>query len=166
MSLTTGVHGKSIGAFPALFRSLPVVPVESLQGLYSGQLTGPLWLRLFSGPLLGLLGLPRWWGKLVAGPGVGFNLARHGQAIASTVPFTLERRPSLIDGQLGVTLVYAEAARLPLPWLVDELRPLDENTLLGMSMFARLGLHRLPVPFLLHRLGPATMLSAPAGSPR
>lgn len=166
MSQTAGVHGKAMSAFPTLFRSLPILPVGSLQGRYSGHLTGPDWLRVLTGPILGLVGLPRWWGKLLTGHGAGFNLAQQRQTIAATVPFRLERRPSLIDGRLGVTLIYPETARLPLPWLVDELRPLDENTLLGMSMLARLGLHRLSMPFLLHRLGPATMLSAPAGSPR
>jgi cholesterol oxidase len=72
-----------------------------------------------------------------------------------------------MDGQSGVTLVYPNTARWPLPWIVDELRPLDEHTLLGMTMLNRLGLHRLPAPFLLHRLGPpATMLSERDGSPR
>lgn len=164
-NLTGAVHGMPLAAFPALFRSLPIRPIDRLAGLYSGQFTGPLWLRLLSRPVLWLGGLPGWWGKVIAGAGDGFNLVRPEEAILSSVPFRLERRPSLLDGQPGVTLRYPETARLPLPWLVDELRPLDERTLLGMTMLNRLGLHRLPVPFLLHRLGPES-LNAPAGSPR
>lgn len=163
-NLTGAVHAMPLAAFPPLFRSLPALPIDRLAGLYSGQFTGPRWLRLLSRPALWLGGLPGWWGKVIAGPG-GFNLVRPGATIRPSVPFRLEHRPSLIDGQPGVTLLYPETARLPLPWLVDELRPLDERTLLGMTMLNRLGLHRLPVPFLLHRLGPGP-LNAPAGFPR
>jgi hypothetical protein len=151
------LHGMSLSAFPRLFATLPVPQLAGLHGRYSGQFTGPAWVRLLAGPALWLGGLPGWWGKELRSDGTGVNLRRRGTEIATSVPVRLEARPSLIDGTAGITLLYPANARPPLRWVVDELRWLDEHesTLLGMTMLARLGLHRLPVPFLLHRIGPA-----------
>lgn len=149
------LHGMPLAEFPRLFATLAIPAIDHLSGRYSGQFTGPLWVRLAAGPVLWLGGLPGWWGKEIAGDGHGANLRRRGGSITPSVPVRLEKRPSLIDGKVGVSLLYPPRARLPLPWVMDELRWLDEaqTILLGMTVLARLGLQRLPVPFLLHRIG-------------
>lgn len=157
MTVVGDLHGMPLSAFPRLFATLPVPQIARLHGRYSGQFTGPVWVRLLAGPALWLGGLPGWWGKEFRSDGSGANLRRRGAEIATSVPVRLEARPSLIDRSAGITLLYPAHARPPLRWVVDELRWLDEDesTLLGMTMLARLGLQRLPVPFLLHRIGPA-----------
>lgn len=148
------LHAMPLADFPSLFARLPIPAIGDLRGRYNGQFTGPLWLRLLAGPVLWLGGLPGWWGKEFSGDGNGVNLRRRGREIVPSVPVRLALRPSLLDGNPGVSLLYPEDARLPLPWVIDELRWLDDEqtTLLGMTMLARLGLQRLPAPFLLHRL--------------
>lgn len=156
MTTATDLHGMPLSTFPDLFARLNVPQIAGLQGRYSGQFTGPAWVRLLAKPVLSLGGLPGWWGKEFAGDGRGVNLRRRGTMIVASVPVQLDPRPSLIDGRIGLSLLYPAGARPPLRWVVDELRWLDEaqTTLLGMTMLARLGLQRLPVPFLLHRVGP------------
>jgi hypothetical protein len=154
------LHGMPLADFPHLFATLAIPAISNLSGRFSGQFTGPIWVRLAAGPVLWLGGLPGWWGKEFADRGRSKNLRRRDGEIVPSVPVRLETRPSLIDGRPGVSLLYPPDARPPLPWVIDELRWLDEGetTLLGMTMLSRLGLQRLPVPFLLHRIGgPVTL---------
>jgi hypothetical protein len=58
--------------------------------------------------------------------------------------------PSRVDGRPALVIRYPPDARWPHRRVTDELRPLDEDTLLGLSF----GLPLAPMggaPFLLHR---------------
>jgi hypothetical protein len=63
---------------------------------------------------------------------------------------TIARVPSLIDGMPGITLGYPKGSPFPWPWIVDEVRRLDEQTLLCMTLVKSRGLRKLAFPFILH----------------
>ena len=149
MQHTATLNRRPLSSFPGLFSSLPVPPVSQLAGTYLGHFVGPSWVRALAGPALLLGGLPGWWGKAFDGEGEGTNLLQRGGTIEQAVPIRLETRPSLIDGRKGLTVVYPRASPWPLAWIVDELRLLDDDSLLGMTMVTQAGLHRFPFPFLL-----------------
>ena len=65
------------------------------------------------------------------------------------VPIRLETRRSLIDGSPCVAVLYPGSSPWPLSRLVDELRLLDDEVLLGMTMLTPFGLQRFPFPFIL-----------------
>ena len=83
--------------------------------------------------------------------GRGLNLVQRGGAEQKIMPVVLEERPSLVDAQPTLTVVYPPGSRWPWPTIVDELRWLQEDTLLGLTIVTRLGLHRFAFPFLLQR---------------
>jgi hypothetical protein len=57
---------------------------------------------------------------------------------------------SLLDGTPTVALHYPPGSPLPWPWIIDEVRRLDEKTLLCMTLVNLSWLPRVPFPFLLH----------------
>lgn len=143
------LNQRSLASFQDLFATLAVPEIPALAGTYRGSFVGPGWVRALAGPALVLGGLPGWWGKRFDGEAEGTNLLQRGGKIEHAVPIHLQSRPSLIDGRPAVAVLYPGASPWPLPWLRDELRLLDDRSLLGMTMLALAGLHRFPFPFLL-----------------
>lgn len=130
-----------------------------------GDLTGD-WQAEFVAPLrtvapagLGLVGLRRWFGKRLvaeAGRGRGTNLVRTPAGLAETLPMQLATGLSRIDARPVVVVSYAPGSRKPWPWVVDELRVLDHDTLVGMTVVDVPVLRGLGgTPFLLRRVTPA-----------
>jgi hypothetical protein len=58
--------------------------------------------------------------------------------------------PSLVDGKPGVTVQYPKDSPFPWPLVVDELRRLDDTTLLGLTIVNAGFLRKLAFPFLLY----------------
>jgi hypothetical protein len=142
---------KSLGDLRQLFTSLSAP--ESPTGTYRAEFVGPTWLRKLAPPALAIGGLAGWWGKEFAEPGRAVNLVRRGDTLARVLPMTVANRPSLLDGRPGITLSYPPGSPFPWPWIVDEVRRLEAEAFLCMTVVNVRWLPRLVFPFLLHLVG-------------
>jgi hypothetical protein len=139
---------ESLGGLRRLFTSLSAP--DSLTGVYRAEFVGPAWLRVLAPPSLALGGLAGWWGKAFDGRGGAVNIVVRGGTQHRVLPMTITRVPSLIDGGPGFTLSYPQGSPFPWPLIVDEVRRLDEQTLLCMTVIKPKGLRKLAFPFVLH----------------
>lgn len=105
---------------------------------------------------LGLVGLPRWWGKRfreVDGAVDGVNLLRPRTGtgpLEEVLPMRLREGRSLADGLPALVVQYDARAPRPWRWVRDELRPGPEpGVWVGMTYVDRPGLRRAGTPFLL-----------------
>ncbi|MBW9215457.1 hypothetical protein KV102_11455 [Mumia sp. zg.B53] len=111
---------------------------------------------------LGLVGLPRWYGKRfeadhATGSGSqtvrGVNLVRDSSAgLREVLPIQLSVGTSLADGGLALVVSYAADAPRPWRWVRDELRGAPDGTIVGMTFVDRPLLRRVGAPFLLTRV--------------
>lgn len=139
----------SLFDFPRLFATLDPPRAEALRGLFQGSFVGPGWLRRLAGPLLAITGLGGWWGKDFESPGNATNLVCRKGQFQRIFPMFMVEQVSYIDHKPGLALRYAPGNPFPWPWIVDELRSIQPELVLGMTI-ARLGpLARLPLPFVL-----------------
>lgn len=123
-----------------------------MRGIYQSAFVGPWWLRAIAGPGLYPLGLGGWWGKQFDGHDQGSNIVRRRGRLTTRLPVTLAEAPSLIDGRPCLAVLYPSESPFPWPWVVDELRRVDDRRLLGMTLVTRSPLNKLALPFLLsHR---------------
>ncbi|MBP8055712.1 MAG: hypothetical protein KA314_07700 [Chloroflexi bacterium] len=141
----------SLPAFRRLFRTLSAPLLESLCGEFHSEIVGPAWMRWIAPPALVMGGLGGWRGKLFDDTGQGVNLVNRRGQMKQVLPMQLARQASLIDQQPVIAVTYAASAPPPWPWIIDELRQLNAQTVLGMTVATRLGLHRVAFPFLLHK---------------
>ena len=158
---------------PALMRAwsgLPAPALEDVVGVLRAEFVAPL--RHVAPAGLGLVGLPRWYGKRFTafGPGelTGTNLVRvrHGSGFEERLPMRAVLGAGLADGLPAVVVTYAGDAPRPWRWVRDELRVTDAGVLVGMSYVDRPLLRRGGLPFLLHRQRPGGAPSAhPEGMP-
>ena len=139
---------ESLGHLRRLFISLPAP--DTLTGVYRAEFVGPAWLRALEPPSLALGGLAGWWGKAFDDRGRAINIVVSEGNQRRVLPMTIARGPSLIDGVTGFTLGYPKGAPFPWPWVVDEVRRLDEQTLLCMTLVKSKSLSQLAFPFALH----------------
>lgn len=141
---------KSFGWFKTFFTSLPPPDIDSLRGAYQAQFIGPAWLRQTARPGLALVGLAGWWGKEFFADHIENLMHRDGKF---SYQWNLHARSieSLIDGKHGVTLFYDQP--VPFPWslIIDEVRRIDQDTLLGMTLVNTRRRPMIPFPFLLCR---------------
>lgn len=143
------LNRQSLGSFQAQFVTLqaPVV----VQGVYKAEFVGPAWLRWMAPKGLWVLGMGGWWGKDLAADGTGINLLQRGDTITRRFPVQVALAPSRVDKRPCLVVTYPTVNPWPWPSVVDELRQLDEQTLLGLTFFKIGPLARLPLPFLLHK---------------
>jgi hypothetical protein len=144
----------SVRALQREFHDAPAPELAALVGSHEARFAG--WLRL-GGPLaMRLTGMPGWWGKRFRPPAAdgdsleGENLLRRGGQLVPSIPMRATIAPSRVDGKSALLITYPPDARWPHRRVNDELRPLDEGTLLGLSF----GLPLAPrggAPFILHR---------------
>lgn len=139
----------SLGSFQALFTTLEA-PI-GVQGVYRAEFIGPTWLRWIAPKGLWLLGLGGWCGKDFAADGTGINLLRRGDTVIRRFPIQVAQVVSRVDGRPCQAVTYPGVNPWPWPQVTDELRQLDEQTLLGLTFFKIGPLARLPLPFLLHK---------------
>ncbi len=145
------INDLSLRAFRAAFAHLHSPSLESLVGDYRAEFVGPGWLRRWAPPGLVITPLAGWLGKSFDSQGHGINLVQRRGVVQRVLPMAAQWLPSRVDGRRGVTLTYAPGSAFPFAYVVDELRTIDADTLLGLSFGAAPWLARLPMPFLLRR---------------
>lgn len=141
-----------IKQFHNLFKSLPVPVVESLPGAYRAAFVGPGWLRSSAGPALSMSGLGGWWGKEFFEDGSAVNILCRTGVFSEKFPMKVVHCPSMLDAQNGLALHYLPGSPFPWMYIVDELRRMDENNLLGMTMANIPGLRGFAFPFTLKKV--------------
>jgi len=139
----------SLKQFRNLFISLPVPEVVSIHGVYRAAFVGPGWLRASSGPALVASGLGGWWGKEFSADGTAFNIVLRAGKFSTRFPMKLVQTRSFIDEKEGLALHYQPGNPFPWMYIIDELRRIDERTLLGMTLANVNGLRKLAFPFTL-----------------
>lgn len=140
----------SLFDFKGYFASLEAPNPESLRGFYKGYFVGPGWLRKLAQPLLTITGMGDWRGKFMDSGGMIINLVQTKHGLEQKLPMQLVEQDSLIDGRPGIALCYEASNPLPWPWVIDEMRSIHADWLLGMTIVQRGSLVRLPLPFVLH----------------
>lgn len=142
---------QSIGWYRAKFNTLDSPTIAEMNGRFHSEFVGPGWLRTVAPPGLAILGLGGWQGKIFDGSGNGLNIVKRKGEIKEIMPVVLKEEVSLLNGRSGLNITYPSNSRFPWPWVVDEIRWLNDNTILGMTLVTKAGLHRLAVPFFLHK---------------
>jgi hypothetical protein len=142
------MDGKSFRDFRERFDTLE--PPEVLRGVWQGEPVGPGWFRIVAGPSLVIGGLGGWWGKAFDGQGGIDNVVERWGALRRTLPAEVRQAASLVDGKPCLRIAYPKGSRLPWPWIVDELRRIDEGELLGLMVLNIGWLPHLAFPFRLH----------------
>ncbi len=139
--------------FRGLFASLEIPEAHTLCGKYRGEFVGPRWVRIFAWPALLAAGLGGWWGKLMYVDGRAINIVCREGNFSTCHPMKFRKERSHIDRQEGLALHYQYQRDNPFLWLfvVDEIRRLDETTLLGMTRPKIPGLRWLAFPFVLKK---------------
>ncbi len=140
-----------LNRFAGLFSQLAPPEFDALPGYYRGEFVGPGWLRAIAPRGLGLIHLGGWWGKELAADCTGVNVLRRGGRLQRAFPLRVAAAVSLIDGRPVVAVRYLPECPFPWPHVIDELRRLDGDRILGMTVVPVDLLRRLPLPFLLIR---------------
>ena len=142
---------QSLRWYRAKFNTLDSPAIAEMNGRFHSEFVGPGWLRTIAPPGLAPLGLGGWQGKIFDGNGNGMNIVRRKGELHETMPVVLKKEVSLLNGRSGLNITYPSNSRFPWPWVVDEIRWLNETTLLGMTLVTKAGLYRLALPFFLHK---------------
>jgi hypothetical protein len=144
----------SVRALQRAFREAPAPELGALVGRHEAKFAG--WLRV-GGPLsMSLTGMHGWWGKQFRAPAgggdslEGENLVRREGRLVESIPMRAQIAPSRVDGRPALVISYPPDAHWPHCRVKDELRPLNEDTLLGLSFGLPLA-PRAGAPFLLQR---------------
>lgn len=145
----TDYNSLSLKQFRDLFVSLPAPEPASIRGVYRAAFVGPGWLRTSAGPALVLSGLGGWWGKEFSADGTAVNIILRAGTFFTRFPMKLVQARSFIDGKDGLSIQYQTGNPFPWMYIVDELRRIDESTLLGMTLVNVNGLRNMAFPFKL-----------------
>jgi hypothetical protein len=141
----------SISQIQSVYTKLPSANEHARVGDYQAQFIGPWWLRKSAAPSLVLSGLPGWVGKrFIDSNRVTNILLLDGKNIEKFEMQCIEQL-SFIDNKPTLALNYGSSAPIPWRWIVDELRQLDENTMLCMTIINLPLLKNFSFPFLLSR---------------
>lgn len=141
----------SLSEIKAEFKTLAPIPITMRQGFYRASFIGPWWLRLIAPPSIALSGLTHWQGKKFIDDATATNILKHNSGLIEKLSMSCVEQTSLVDGRHGVVLLYGMQAPLPWRWVVDELRVLDENTLLCMTTINLPLIRHFSFPFVLSR---------------
>ena len=101
------------------------------------------------GPLLVITRMGKWLGKDIDAGGRAINLVRTHEGIVQKFPKRLVEQDSLIDGKPGLARSYEASNPYLRPWIVDELRSIQPDLVLGMTITQIGPSARLPLPFAL-----------------
>lgn len=124
-------------------------PPAGLQGRFEAELVGPRWFQGFSRFGLGLRGFKGWYGKQFDGQGNGVNLMQRDGKLVEAIPMRIAVETSPLDGRESLFVRYTPETLWPWPHVIDELRVMDDKTLLGMTRLV--SGPALALPFVLHR---------------
>ena len=151
MSRIAPYQNASVHKLRQLFASLRPPQPDNMTGFFRARFVGPFWMRLSGPSTLSVTGLPGWQGKRFLGNAKATNVllikGQHREALSMTVV----AGPSLEDGKAGVALHYGLDAPRPWRWVRDELRAIDENTILGITIVDAPILRYFRFPFVLER---------------
>jgi hypothetical protein len=139
----------SLPAIRRLFTSLTAPEASSLNGLARGIFVGPTWLRRMWGPLLAVTGLGGWWGKEFDLSSNATNLVFRDGSYKRIFPMFIVQQASHLDQKEGLALHYRPENPFPWPLIVDELRRIDSEMVLGMTLADIALFRRLAFPFIL-----------------
>lgn len=131
---------QAIRNYRLVYEQLTPPSAESLLGTHRGMILGRKLHRFISRPSLFLTRLGGWWGKQFETTDQGINIVQRRGRWRTTLPMLLEERLSLLDGKPSLVIVYPPASPWPWPWLIDELRRVDDATCLGLTVFTPLKL--------------------------
>lgn len=149
------LHQASIGELKALFSTLPPPDAALRHGFFRARFIGPAWLRASGRPSVALSGLPGWQGKRFLNADDATNVLKKGDALVQALAMRVTPGTSQVDGRPGLALHYVaqDGVPAPFPWrfVRDELRAVDADTLLGMTVVDLPVLRHLAFPFLLER---------------
>lgn len=120
-------------------------------GFLKVQFIGPWWLRKSAMPSIHLSGLPGWQGKLFLDPDHATNILKIKDKEEQRYTMQCVELISLVDAKPSVVLNYGAAAPIPWRWVIDELRILDENNFLCMTVINLPILRHFSFPFILSR---------------
>lgn len=145
----------SIQELKKMFSSLPPPDTSMRHGFFRACFVGPAWLRLSARPSLEISGLPGWQGKKFLSADDATNVLKRGDRLEEALAMRVTPGVSQVDGRQGVALHYVAKGgkEAPLPWrfVRDELRAVDADTLLCMTVIDLPVLRHLAFPFLLQR---------------
>lgn len=141
----------SLSHIKTTFKDLAPIPLVMRQGFYRASFIGPWWLRLSARPSIALSGLNGWQGKKFIDDASATNILKNNSDLIEKLSMTCVEQPSGVDGKNAVVLLYGEQAPMPWRWVVDELRVLNENTLLCMTTINLPLLRHFSFPFILSR---------------
>lgn len=150
-------HHASLGELRALFSSLPAPAPAMRRGFFRATFIGPAFIRVTARPTLEVTGLPGWQGKKFLSADHATNILKKGDGTVEHLAMRVTPVTSMVDGQPGVALTYPAQNGKPAPapwrWVRDELRALDDDRILGMTVVDLPLLRRFAFPFLLTREG-------------
>jgi hypothetical protein len=144
----------ALSEFTAAFADADDATLGTLVGRFRATMAGPWWMRLPAPSVVGLTGMPGWWGKEFFGPAAddgtlrGHNLLDSHGTLTPSLPMTARLGTSRQDGRAALLLTYP--GDTPRPWrhVTDEVRALADGRLLGLSYDIVPGISTA-VPFLL-----------------
>jgi len=143
------LNSTGLFAFTRLFADLPAPDLTSIHGTWHAAFVGPAWLRWLAPRGLSLLHFGGWWGKEISSDGTGFNYFQRSGEMQHAFPMQVMITASLIDSKPCLAVHYPPDAIFPWRFVVDELRHVDEGSLLGLTIVNKPGLRTFPTPFLL-----------------
>ncbi|MBJ7471559.1 MAG: GMC family oxidoreductase [Solirubrobacteraceae bacterium] len=135
------------------FQDARTPALDDLVGFRKAQFAGPAWLRALGPITMATTGMPGWQGKRFRHSGdarlAGENLVRRGNALEPSIPMHASLEAATADGRPALVVRYPADARWPWRRVRDELRPLADGRLLGMT-YGLPGTSPKGVPFILH----------------
>ena len=146
----------SLRSCTTVFRVAGDPTLDLLVGRLRAVSIGPAWMRRATPVFVALTGMPGWWGKQFAPDDEatalgGHNTLERDGSLVPSLRMTARLGASRVDGRPAIVATYDGGA--PWPWrgVRDELRPLADGRLLGLS-FGLVPLLPTPAPFLLERV--------------
>ena len=133
------------------FQQGQLLSVEQRQGFWHARFVGPLWLRLSGMPSCYLSGLWGWQGKKFTAENAATNVLKRGDRTIDALHMKVTETVSKIDSKPVITLSYPAPSPMPWRWVTDELRVIDDHTLLGMTRLHLPILRHFTIPFLLEK---------------
>lgn len=140
-----------VGQIKQYFSTLPNPTPAQREGFFRASFIGPWWMRISGKPTLDLTGLPNWQGKKFLSSEQSTNVLFHKGEMREALHMTVQNVVSYVDGREGVALCYGTDAPRPWRWVRDELRMVDEHTIMGITYVDLPILRWFPFPFLLER---------------
>ena len=156
-ALRSRYESLSLREVHAEYRAAGEPSLNLLVGTHRASRLGPFWMRRPATLFLAATGMPGWWGKEFRSPESpeattlpGHNRREADGRVVPSLAMTGRLGASRVDGRRALVLTYEHDA--PWPWrgVTDELRPLEDGVLLGLSFDIITGVP-IAVPFLLER---------------